>query len=117
MLRLTIVTEDKWASLGLNAIWSLKKAFGTDQMDAVQDINDNFVSTLEKMETYPFGFTEAYKVDFLKIFTKQLGKKCLITNDWISKSNEARAHYLMNVVKLINQGKSIEEINAQLKYR
>lgn len=81
-------------------------------MDAVQDINEDFLSKLQQMETYPFGFTEAYKVDFLKIFTKQLGKKCLITTDWISKSNEARAQYLMNAVKLINRNGD----RAHLKY-
>lgn len=88
-----------------------------NEFNSIQLIDANFIAKLERMETHPFGFTSDYKIKFLKTFTDQLGKKCLITFEWISQSNEARAQYHINAVKLINQGKSIEEINAHLKYR
>lgn len=114
MLRLSIVTEENWASLGINGVMSLMKVMKTTEFDSIQSIDANFIEKLQRMETYPFGFTDDYKVEFMKLFTNQLGKKCLITSERVSRSNQARAQKHMDVIKLINQGFSLEEAQAEI---
>ncbi len=120
MLRLTIVTETHAISLGLNGVLSLHEVMGSPEFDAIQSINDDFLNKLGRMRTHPFGFTESIKKSLLTLTKKAQGKKCLITNEWISKSNQARAQWYMDAVKLINQGFSLEdvqtEINSKLKH-
>ena len=100
-------------SLGINGVMSFCKAMYDNDLAAIPQrtvvtIDANFVENLQRMETYPFGFMEASKVELLKVCTNKLSKKCIITCDWISKSNKARAQWYMDTVRLINEGKISE---------
>lgn len=121
-MRLTIATSKSCISLGINGAMSFYKAMYANDLAAIQQrivvtIDADFVENLQRMETYPFGFMEASKIELLKMCTDELGKKCIITSDWISKSNQTRAQWYMDTVKLINEGFSLEDTQAKINYR
>jgi hypothetical protein len=106
MQRLTIITESGTANLGMTAVTYFFRAMETDSLDSLQNITDDFKNRLESMQTdNNFGFTDEYKKSFLKLF--EVGKKCLITNDW-ALSQDKKKFYL-NVIKKCNEGKTLTE--------
>lgn len=109
MVKLSFITADNCASLGLNGVQSFIKATGTTEWEPVQPINDEFIAIIEKMETYPFGFTKEFKAKFVKMIRDNLGRKCLISTQWIAGLQSPNAKYLMGVVKALNEGLHIAE--------
>lgn len=109
MLKLSFITAENCASLGLNGVQSFIKATGATEWEPVQTINDEFIAIIEKMETYPFGFTKEFKIKFLKIIRDNRGRKCLISSQWVNGLQSPNAKYLMRVVKALNESLHITE--------
>lgn len=115
MLRLTIITQDNYFSLGLNGVTSFFKALNKEEIDPVQTLDDTFMMYLQSMKTHPYGFTADFKKKFLRLIAKAKDQKILITRDFISTYKSPRAQYLMRVVTLLNQGHTLETAEASLK--
>jgi tRNA A37 methylthiotransferase MiaB len=116
MLRLTVFTENGFASLGLNGIESLMTALQppADGLDAVQEINNDFLEKIKIMETYEVGFTDEFKEKFIETLTMNIGKQCLLVrNFWFINSKHPGTKRLMRLVELLNEGKSLEEAQTQ----
>ncbi|WP_273215611.1 hypothetical protein [Runella zeae] len=113
MLRIAIITQDKFATLGVNALSSFIEAGGTDKINTVQFIDDAFLQLANSMKTYPYGFTEEFKGAFLELLSTHKGQKCLITTHWILKRSSPTADYLMKIVEKINKGHPLTEQEAK----
>ncbi|WP_428657600.1 hypothetical protein [Runella sp.] len=109
MVKLSFITEDNCASLGLNGVQSFIKATGTTEWEPVQHIDPEFLSTIGKMQTFPFGFTQEFKAKVLEMMQSNRGRKCLISTQWIAGLQSPNAKYLMGVVKTLNEGLTITE--------
>ena len=114
MVKLSFITADNCASLGVNGLMSFMKATNATEWDAVHDINDDFLSIIEKMQTYPYGFTQEFKGQFLAMLRKNKGKKCLVTNQWIISHKSPNGEYFRKVVGLLNEGLTLEA--AKIKF-
>jgi len=71
MLRLTFVLENRIISLGIPAVSAFFTAMDTEEIDAWQEIDDDFINKLESMETDDFdsevGFTEKFKARMIEL--------------------------------------------------
>lgn len=114
MLKMSIITSDNFAVLGINGVNSFFDQFG-EELDALLTIDDEFINKLHQMKTYPYGFTEEYKAKFLPLFEAHKDEKVLITDDWLGDYDGKREQFLMTYVKLINSGLSSDE--AKIKAR
>ena len=115
MLRLTLITQDNYFSLGLNGISSLFKAIGQEELDSVQALDQPFMQALCRMKTHPYGFTADFKKKFLATIGKSQGQKILITHDWLTSYESPRAQYLMRIVAFLNQGHTLDQAQDHLK--
>lgn len=96
---MSIVTADNFAVLGINGIDSFFKAFGEKEMNSIQIIDETFIEKLKAMETHLFGFTEVYKVKFLKLFEGKIGKKCYLSSQWLIGYDSPQSQNFMKFVK------------------
>ena len=108
MLKMSIITSDNFADLGINGVNSFFDQF-SEELDALQTANEEFLSKLRQMKTHPYGFTEEYKAKFLPLFEAHKDEKVLITDDWLGDWSGKREQFLMTYVKLINSGLSSDE--------
>lgn len=102
MFKISIVTQDNFAVLGLNGISSFISQFGEIETDQVFDISEEFIEKLNKMKTHEYGFTEEYKVKFVNLFIEQKDKKCLISSKWLLHYQSPEAQELMKKVAELN---------------
>lgn len=115
MFRLTIYVENAWLELGIQAVVEFHRAFGnggtdTIEIDALQRITADTLARFEKMQTVPnWGFTPEYKETMLTVLRKNEGKFMLVTKHFGHNKK------FMRVVELLNQGKSIDEVQALLE--
>ncbi len=113
MIRLSIITQDKFATLGVNALASFIEAGGTHKINTIQVIDDEFLKIAEAMKTFHYGFTEEFKVEFLKLLQDHKGQQCLITTDWIYKRASPKTDYLMRLVEKLNKGETLTEAEEE----
>lgn len=93
----------------------LRLSFITAEWDAVHEINDDFLAIIEKMQTYPYGFTQEFKAKFLTMIRKNKGQKCLISANWIISPLSPNGVYLRKIVGLLNEGLTLEAAKIKLK--
>lgn len=115
MHRLTIVTEESFIILGKSGIESFMDAVLEKDIPPVYFIDDFFLSRLKLMETHTVGFTQSFKSGFLELMTAQKGKYCVLTDDVLKKSDGRKEKIYMNIVKLLNEGKTLEEASIIAK--
>lgn len=113
MFKISIVSKDNFAVLGINGVSSFFEAFGTTELDTVQIVDNQFVETIKKMETFEFGFTTKFKEKFLKVINDAFGQKILLVDKWLVSIEDADSQFCMDVVKKLNQGLSFEDANKQ----
>ena len=109
MIRLSIITQDNFATLGANGLASFIEAGGTDKINSIQRIDDDFLKLAEAMRVSPYGFTEEFKVQLLALLQAHKGQQCLVTTHWILKRSSPKSDYLMKIVEKINKGEPLTE--------
>lgn len=107
MIRLSIIIQDNFITLGANGLASFIEAGGTDKINSVQHIDDDFMKLAEAMRVSPYGFTEEFKVDLLALLQAHKGQQCLVTTHWILKRSSPKSNYLMGIVEKINKGEPL----------
>lgn len=113
MLKMSIVTEPTILSLGVNGIQSFFLAFGVNEIDTLQKIDDTFLDKCEQMPVYPFGFTIAYKCQFLDILYSQRDKFCLVVPEFLTGVSD-KSKFLTAILRHCNNGSSIAEALQKL---
>ncbi|WP_375559116.1 hypothetical protein ACE193_15415 [Bernardetia sp. OM2101] len=69
MFKLSIVTENNFAVLGITAKTEFFRVMENEKLDTVQEIDDNFLEKIASMKTTDFsknGFTEEFKAVFFR---------------------------------------------------
>ena len=113
MIRLSVITQSQFTTLGANGLASFIETGCTDKINTIQRIDDDFLQRVEAMKTYPYGFTVEIKAEFLELLQAYKGHKCLITTHWILKRSSPTANYLMKIVEKINKGHPLTESESK----
>ncbi|MFN3378630.1 MAG: hypothetical protein ACK41O_04195 [Runella zeae] len=113
MIRLSVITQSQFTTLGANGLVSFIETGCTDKINTIQHIDDDFLQLAEAMKTYPYGFTVEMKAEFLALLQAHKGQKCLITTNWIYKRSSPKSDYLMRIVEKINKGEPLSEAEAE----
>lgn len=112
---MSVVTLKNFAVLGINGVDSFFEQFGgTDKsLDAVQFINDDFIEKVERMRTYPFGFTHGFKIDFVDMLKDSINSFCLVLDEWVIENQTERMKFLKAICVYLNEGKTFDEAVRQ----
>ena len=113
MIRLSIITQSQFITLGANGLASFIEIGCTDKINTIQRIDDDFLQRVEAMKTYPYGFTVEMKAEFWALLQAYKGQKCLITTNWMLKRASSKSEYLMRIVEKLNQGETLTEAEAE----
>lgn len=112
MFRLSIVTENNFAVLGMIAKSEFFRVMESQELDTVQEIDDNFLERVASMKATSIskdGFTEEFKASFLEMLKEEKGKKCFLTHSWLTKREDKDTQMYMKIVSFLNQGKTLQE--------
>ncbi len=108
MLKMSIITKNNFAVLGINGVDSFFESVGSP-LDAIQTVDHGFLEKVGQMKTFDFGFTEEIKQKFHALLSKSKGEKILLSDAWLISYEDEEAKNLMKFVELINNGHSIAE--------
>lgn len=118
MFKLSIVTENNFAVLGITARDEFFRVMESKELDAVQEIDDNFLKRVESMKTTNLsenGFTEEFKTSFLEMLKEEEGKKCFLSNAWLVAREHKDTQMYMKIVSLLNEGLSLQEASIYIE--
>lgn len=123
-MRLYIIFEDNHAELGILAHDEFLTAImpkGEKEADSCMTVTEELISKIQQMPTMEFGFTESYKVRFIKLFNENLNKKFLMvtkffmTESLIKKYNEVVIAMSLHDLTLEQAAKVINERYSELE--
>ncbi len=106
-MKLNIFFNDAYVELGIFAMQDFLSLFIKDgeEMDTVMVVTLELIEKVNSMTAMQSGFTQEVKDFFLKHLEKNIGKKILMVNQWIT-SEDNRA-YTFRVVNFLNTGSDL----------
>ena len=116
-MRCVVYTEDNFLELGITAKTTFLNCLPPDdkgQYDVVQIMSQDIKNKINKLTDDDFGMAWQKKFSYIEKVKKVInkigdGKKFMITPDWAGR------HSLMEAVTMLNNGKTISDINKWLK--